>query len=89
MRGIPKVQRNGIVTKVLRPAVPMEEETVEIQLEGADPLYSEIRIPNSFEDASGNKWKVKLGTRVSVTIEMDSDQVSSLSGERARAAAQS
>jgi hypothetical protein len=74
MKGLPRILRTGMVSKILHPPVPEGEEIAEIQVEGADPLYGEIRVLNAFEDADGRTIRPSLGARVSVTIEAETDQ---------------
>ena len=68
-----KAKWTGIVTKVMKSAYAAGEETAEIAIDGADPLYKEIRIVNSFVTAGEVKAKLVEGTRISVTIEAESD----------------
>jgi hypothetical protein len=48
-----------------------EPEKAQIAVEGADPLYREIRVPKSLTDAHGKKVKLKEGAYVEVKIEAD------------------
>src|SRR6266480_5794064 len=54
----PSVTLPGKVEKVIEP-VSDEPEKAEISIEGADPLYREIRIENSLQDASGEEVHLK------------------------------
>jgi hypothetical protein len=67
----PKVTKPGTVQKVIRPPYPQAPEKAEIAIEGADPLYREIRIENTLEDDKGQKMKLKEGAPVDVTVEAD------------------
>ena len=49
-----------------------ETEKAQIEVEGADHLYKEIRVPNQFVDSDGQKVKLKEGADVEVKIEADS-----------------
>lgn len=49
-----------------------EKEKAQIEVEGADHLYKEIRVPNRLTDADGNSVKLKPGAEVEVKIEADS-----------------
>ncbi len=49
-----------------------EKEKAQIEVEGADHLYKEIRVPNRLKDAAGNTVKLKPGAEVEVRIEADS-----------------
>jgi hypothetical protein len=63
----------GTVEKII-PAIGNQiPEKAQIQLEGADELYREIRIDNTLEDADGNPVSLKKGADVDVTIEADPD----------------
>lgn len=63
----------GVVQKVIeRPAEPKKAE---IAVEGADPLYKEIRIENTLEDEEGKEVELKPGAEVDVKIEADPEAV--------------
>jgi hypothetical protein len=62
----------GKVEKVISPHPNSgEPEKAQIQIEGADHLYREIRVPNRLTDAEGRKVKLEEGADVEVTIEAD------------------
>jgi hypothetical protein len=65
----PNVTLPGKVKKIIAPPVPSESEKAEINVEGADPLYQEIRIKNSLRDKNGDEVELKKGADVEVTIE--------------------
>jgi hypothetical protein len=48
--------------------VPGEPEKAQISIEGADPLYREIRVENTVEDDKGKEASLKLGAEVEVTV---------------------
>ena len=63
----------GVVQKVIeRPAEPKKAE---IAVEGADPLYKEIRIENTLEDEDGEEVELKAGAEVDVKIEAEPEAV--------------
>jgi len=63
----------GAVQKIIeRPAEPKKAE---IAVEGADPLYKEIRIENTLEDEDGQEVELKLGAEVDVIVEADPEDV--------------
>jgi len=63
----------GVVQKVIeRPAEPKKAE---IAVEGADPLYKEIRIENTLEDEDGKVVELKPGAEVDVTIEAHAEAI--------------
>ncbi len=61
----------GIVEKILKPVHPSLPEKAQINVEGADHLYKEIRIVNEFTDDNGEAVKIKEGAEVQVTVEAD------------------
>jgi hypothetical protein len=63
----------GTVEKIIPAIGKQVPEKAQIQLEGADELYREIRIENTLEDADGNPVSLKKGVDVDVTIEADPD----------------
>ena len=64
-----KTRKLGTVQKVIQS--PDEPEKAEIEVEGADHLYREIRIENVVEDEEGRKAKLKQGEKVDVIVEAD------------------
>jgi hypothetical protein len=67
----PAVTLPGRVEKVI-PA-NYEPEKAQISVDGADPLYNEIRVENTLQDQEGKQVKLKPGDQVDVTIEGDPD----------------
>ena len=67
----PRITKPGTVRKIVKPPIPQMPEKAEIEVEGADHLYREIRIDNVLEDSEGRKVKLKAGAEVDVTIEAD------------------
>jgi hypothetical protein len=63
----------GTVEKIIPAIGNQVPEKAQIQLEGADELYREIRIDNTLEDVDGNPVSLKKGADVDVTIEADPD----------------
>ena len=61
------------VEKVLKPATPTEPEKAQIDIQGADELYREIRIENVVTDERGETARLKPGAKVEVIVEADSD----------------
>ena len=59
----------GKVDKIVVSAGPSEPEKAEISVEGADPLYQEIRIENTLTDENGDEVRLKKGAEVEVTVE--------------------
>lgn len=58
----------GTVEKII-PAVGGIPEKAQIRVEGAEPLYSEIRVDNNLQNPAGDDASLKLGAEVKVTIE--------------------
>jgi hypothetical protein len=69
----PNATMPGKVEKIIESVHPDGPETAEISIEGADPLYQEIRIENSLTDENGNEVRLKKGADVDVTVEADKD----------------
>lgn len=67
----PKTTKPGTVQKIIQSPIPEIPEKAEIAVEGADPLYKEIRIDNKLEDPTGKPVKLKPGAKVEVTVEAD------------------
>ena len=65
----------GTVEKIIPSIGNVVPEKAQIQVEGADDLYREVRIDNTLEDADGNQVSLKKGADVDVTIEADPDSV--------------
>jgi hypothetical protein len=63
----------GTVDKIIKPVVPSEPEKAQIDIEGADDLYREIRIENTLTDEHGEEVRLKQGVQVDVSIEADTD----------------
>src|ERR1700726_2387154 len=64
----------GTVEKIVHSVIPSEPEKAQIEVEGADPLYREIRVANTLTDKSGNEVKLKEGAHVDVTIEANPEE---------------
>jgi len=67
----PSVTLPGTVEKIIPSPHTDEPEKAEIAVEGADPLYREIRVENTLQDDDGKEVKLKPGAEVEVTIEAD------------------
>lgn len=68
-----KKKLKGTVEKVIKPVIPSEPEKAQIGIEGADPLYREIRIENVVTDENGDKARLKQGANVDVVVEVDAE----------------
>jgi hypothetical protein len=60
------------VQKIIKPLVPGQPETVQIEIEEAEDLYKEIRVENEVIGEDGQKAKLKPGADVRVVVEADS-----------------
>jgi ABC-type phosphate transport system substrate-binding protein len=69
----PTVTLPATVEKIVQPVNPKNPEMAEIHIEGADPLYREIRVENTLTNDAGEEVKLKKGSRVDVTIEAEAD----------------
>jgi hypothetical protein len=63
----------GKVEKIIESPYPSEPEKAQISVEGADPLFQEIRIENSLTDENGDEVRLKEGAEVEVTVEAEKD----------------
>jgi hypothetical protein len=61
----------GRVEKIIPPISPEETSKAQIEVEGADHLYKEIRIENKLKDENGTPVQLKPGAQVDITIEAD------------------
>ena len=67
----PSVKLPGTVAKIIQFPYPGEPEKAQIAIEGADDLFSEIRIENTLNDKNGDKVSLQPGAPVQVTIEAE------------------
>jgi hypothetical protein len=58
----------GTVEKIIPPIAASQMEKAQIDINGADELYKEIRVENTLYDGVGNSLSLKKGTEVEVTI---------------------
>ena len=63
----------GTVEKIIKPLLPSQPEKAQIDIEGADDLYREIRIENTLTDEHGEEVRLKHGAQVDINIEADTD----------------
>ena len=57
------------VEKIIPSEHPNEPEKAQTRVEGADPLYEELRIENSMTDENGDEVRLKKDADVAVTLE--------------------
>ena len=65
----------GTVERVIKPIDPGQPEKAQIQVEGAEHLYRELRIANEVTDEHGERAALKPGAEVDVIIEADSSAI--------------
>ena len=63
----------GTVQKIIKPLDPSQPEKAQIDIQGADDLYREIRIDNEITDEKGDKAELKEGAEVEIIVEADSN----------------
>jgi hypothetical protein len=67
----PSTTLPGTVDKIIKSPDPRAPDKAQIDIEGAEDLYREIRINNVLKDEDGQKVGLKPGAEVQVTIEAD------------------
>jgi hypothetical protein len=67
-----RTKLRGTVQKVIKPAIPSQPEKAQINIQGADELYREIRVENVVTDENGEEAQLKPGAEVDVIVEADS-----------------
>jgi hypothetical protein len=70
-RDKPSTTLPGTVDKIIKSPDPRAPDKAQIDIEGAEDLYREIRINNVLKDEDGQKVALKPGAEVVVTIEAD------------------
>jgi hypothetical protein len=78
-----RTKKAGVVQKIVKP--PVGPEKAQIEIEGGEHLYKEIRVENKLETDSGEHVKLRVGAPVEVTIEADEKDTTPLTdGQRVR-----
>lgn len=67
----PSVTLPGTVEEIIESPHPSIPEKAQINVEGADALYQEIRIENTLTDDKGEEVRLKEGAKVEVTVEAE------------------
>jgi len=67
----PSTTLPGTVDKIIKSPDPRAPDKAQIDIEGAEDLYREIRINNVLKDEYGQKVALKPGAEVDLTIEAD------------------
>ena len=65
----PSATLPATVEKIIKSPLPGIPERAQIEIEGADHLYREIRIDNNLTDENGTEVHLKEGAKVEVTVE--------------------
>ena len=76
----PAVTLPATVEKIVQPVNPKNPEMAEIHIEGADPLYREIRVENILTDENDEKVSLKPGAEVDIVLEADTDATTKKTG---------
>ena len=71
----PSITLPGTVEKIIKPSAPGQPEKAQIGIEGADEMFCEIRIENSLTTENGKQVRLKKGTEVDVTLEVEREDV--------------
>jgi len=61
----------GTGEKIIKPPAPSEPEKAQIEIDGADHLYREIRVANVVTDEKGDEARLKPGAKVDVIVEAE------------------
>jgi len=64
----PSTTLPGTVEKIIQPPDPRDPEKAQIDIQGAEDLYREIRIDNTLKDQDGEEVALKQGAQVEVTV---------------------
>jgi predicted DNA-binding antitoxin AbrB/MazE fold protein len=68
----PSVILPATVDKIIKKP---DAEKAQVPIEGAEPLYREIRIENFLQDGNGEKVRLKEGAEVEVTVKAAPQEV--------------
>ena len=80
----PSATLPGTVEKIIKSPYPSIPEKAEIVIEGADPLYGEVRIENALTDENGDEVRLKKGAKVEVTVEAKPEETIAATKEKGR-----
>jgi hypothetical protein len=64
------VTLRGSVEQIISAFGGYGSEVVQVIIDGAEPLYREIRIRNPFQDANGNVFTLQAGSEVEISIKV-------------------
>jgi hypothetical protein len=71
----PSVTLPGTVERIIQSSEPGQPEKAQIEIEGADSMYCEIRIENSLTGENGEPVRLKNGAEVDVTLEVEPEAI--------------
>ena len=74
----------GTVEKIIPAMDSSEPDKAQIAVEGAEPLYKEIRIENVLKNGKGDDVSLKPGADVEVTIAADPESIETAKGKAAK-----
>jgi hypothetical protein len=66
-----RIKLKGRVKQIIPPVAGFKPELVEIQLQGCEELYRDIRFENKLQDGSGSALCVTEGAEVEITVEVE------------------
>ena len=69
--GKPSATKSATVKKIIPSLHPELPEKAEIEINGCDDLYRELRIENKLKDSRGKEVRLKKDAHVEVTIKAD------------------
>jgi hypothetical protein len=72
LMGRKRKKLRGTVEKIIKPGFSGEPEKAQIDIQGADELYREIRVDNVLTDEKGEEAQLKPGAEVDIVVEADS-----------------
>ena len=80
----PATTLRGKVQRIVRNFFSIDSEQAEIEVEGAEPLYRELRIENKLQDEEGEEVSLKPDAQVDVTIEAEPQETTPKKPAQAR-----
>lgn len=68
----PRTTLPAVVEKIIKPTpYSGEPEKAQLEVQGADHFYREVRIENDLKDGKGRRVGLKEGAEVELTVEAD------------------
>jgi hypothetical protein len=78
----PSITLPGTVEKVIPGAIPAQPDKAQISVEGAEPLYKEIRVENALQDDNGIRCSSNPAPRSKLRLKPTSPRQSPKSAEK-------